>query len=56
MLNTEILTYGGKNYIIIFDHYLKWLEIIDIKIETTGEILDKFKRIFCTHGRKQRFK
>jgi len=47
ILSTDILTYGEINYVVIFDHYSKWLKIINIKIEITGKIVDKFKRIFC---------
>jgi len=49
ILRTDILTYGGKDYIGIFDHFSKWLEIIDIKSKIAGEVVDKFKQLFCTH-------
>jgi len=45
-----MLTYRGKDYIVIFDHFSKWLEIIDNKSKTAGEIVDNFKQLFCTHG------
>jgi len=44
VISTDILTYLGKDYIVIFDHFSKWLEIIDTKSKSAEEILDKFKQ------------
>jgi len=50
IISSDILTYGGKDYVIVFDHYSKWLEIIKINFKIAQEVIQQLKKIFSTHG------
>ncbi|XP_008178234.1 uncharacterized protein LOC103307744 [Acyrthosiphon pisum] len=48
-ISSGILTYGGKDYDFVFDHYSKWLEIIKINFKTAQEVIQQLKKIISTH-------
>ncbi|XP_008484648.1 uncharacterized protein K02A2.6-like [Diaphorina citri] len=49
-LGVDIMTFGGKDYLVVIDYYTKWLEILPIKTKTCNEIICKLSELFSTHG------
>ena len=49
-LASDICQYENKSYLIIFDYFSKWLEIIPIADKTSDQLISKFKNNFATHG------
>ena len=49
-LASDICQYENKNYLIIFDYFSKWLEIIKIADKISDQLISKFKHNFATHG------
>lgn len=46
----DIAQHGTKSFLIVFDYYSKWLEIIKIRDKSTQSIIIAFKNCFATHG------
>lgn len=46
----DILTYGARDYLVLVDYFSNWIELIPLKFKTAGEIVDKLKIVFSTHG------
>ncbi|XP_046751338.1 uncharacterized protein K02A2.6-like [Diprion similis] len=47
---SDMCEHAGKNYLIIFDYFSKWLEVIPTSGKTADELIQKFKVCFATHG------
>lgn len=47
---TDVLEFGGKNFLVVIDYYSNWLEIVQLSTKTANEIIVKFKEIFARNG------
>ena len=46
----DFLEFNGKNYLVVTDYYSKWIELLETKYKTTGEVISKLKSIFARFG------
>lgn len=47
---SDLCEYGKQSYLVIYDYYSKWLEVLPVKSKTSEEVIRKFKYVFATHG------
>ncbi|XP_008484631.1 uncharacterized protein K02A2.6-like, partial [Diaphorina citri] len=53
-LGMDIMTYQAQDYLVVVDHYSKWLEIVKLRSKSCSEIIKKLKIIFSNFGIPQR--
>jgi hypothetical protein len=49
-IGLDIAQHAGVNYLIIFDYFSRWLEVITLRYKTSLEIINKLKDIFSRFG------
>lgn len=49
----DIVEHGGRNYLVVVDHFSHWLELVCIKDKTSEAILNCFQNIFTRFGYPQ---
>lgn len=49
-IGCDIANFGNDDYLVMYDHYSKWLEVIKIKNKDSLTIITKFKEIFSRFG------
>lgn len=49
-VGADIAHYGGKDYLVVVDYFLRWVEISKLKWETVTELSKKCKKIFAKFG------
>lgn len=49
-LSTDIFQFGAKDFIVIFDHFSKWLEVLELRSKTASEIISKLMFVFSHFG------
>jgi hypothetical protein len=49
-LSIDIATYGGDDFLIVYDSYSKWLEIVKLSSKSAASVINVLKTIFSTHG------
>lgn len=47
---SDILTFGGYDYLVVVDYHSNWIDLIKLESKTAHEIIQKLKSIFATHG------
>ncbi|XP_026287254.2 uncharacterized protein K02A2.6-like [Frankliniella occidentalis] len=52
-LGADLLSFGGKKYLIVMDYFSKWLEIIPVKSLSAAAVIEALKSIFFIHGDPQ---
>jgi len=50
IVSCDILTFAGFDFLVIVDHYSKWLEVIKLQQKTASEMVKQFKRVMSVHG------
>ena len=45
-VDTDLLEFSGKTYIVIVDYYSKWIELLQMNRKTAEEVIQKLKDIF----------
>ncbi len=46
----DMMTYKGRDYILVGDYYLKYPEVALLRKKTAGDIANNLKSIFARHG------
>lgn len=49
----DIVEHGGKNYLVVIDHFSHWLELILLKDKTSESVINGFQDIFIRFGYPQ---
>jgi transposase InsO family protein len=50
-VSSDLFEYDDEMYLTTIDHYSGYIEIDELKPnQTTSVVIEKLKRIFCTHG------
>lgn len=52
-ISMDIATYGGRDYLVTYDAYSKWLEINLLSSKSAEAVVDICKTLFASHGRPQ---
>uniref|UniRef100_A0A8D9BES0 Uncharacterized protein K02A2.6 n=1 Tax=Cacopsylla melanoneura TaxID=428564 RepID=A0A8D9BES0_9HEMI len=50
IIASDILEFGGKSFLVIFDYFSKWIEVLTLQSKTAQELIGKFKLTFAYHG------
>jgi len=48
-LALDILTFAGKDYLVIEDYYSKWIDMVELIYKIATEIISKTKTIFSSN-------
>ncbi|KAK7106830.1 hypothetical protein V1264_018043 [Littorina saxatilis] len=46
----DLLSFEGKDYMVVVDYYSRWLEILRLTSTTSAAVIAKLRSIFMTHG------
>jgi transposase InsO family protein len=49
-VGTDVFEFRGKKYLILVDHYSKYIDAIELRSETTTVIIEAMKTVFACHG------
>ncbi|KAJ8873253.1 hypothetical protein PR048_026887 [Dryococelus australis] len=49
-VGADILKFGGKSYLVVYDYFSKWLEIVKLCNKQGSSVISTLKDIFCNHG------
>ncbi|KAJ3655671.1 hypothetical protein Zmor_014792 [Zophobas morio] len=49
-IGSDICEYAKNNYLIIFDYYSKWLDVVPIREKNSIELIKQFKKFFANFG------
>lgn len=49
-VGTDIFSYGNYRYLVLYDAYSNWLELLTIKDKSSGEVIKQFKKVFSRYG------
>ena len=49
-VGTNVFDYEGKKYLILVDYYLKYIDAVDLKAETTIAVIEAMKTVFACYG------
>ncbi|KAK7102680.1 hypothetical protein V1264_020867 [Littorina saxatilis] len=49
-LGMDLLSFEGKDYMVVVDYYSRWLEILRLTSTTSAAVIAKLRSIFMTHG------
>uniref|UniRef100_A0A8D9AL31 Uncharacterized protein K02A2.6 n=1 Tax=Cacopsylla melanoneura TaxID=428564 RepID=A0A8D9AL31_9HEMI len=47
---SDLLEFGGKTFLVIFDYFSKWIEILPLVRKTSQDLINMFKFVFSYHG------
>ncbi|CAI6353509.1 unnamed protein product [Macrosiphum euphorbiae] len=50
IVSCDVLTFAGFDFLVIADHYSKWLELIKLQQKTASEMIKQFKIVMSVHG------
>lgn len=49
-VGSDILTFQGKDFLLVVDYYSKYPEVVEIEQKTAATVILKLKEIFARHG------
>lgn len=49
-IGTDILEYGAKAYLVVIDHFSRWIEICQMSNKTSEEVINAIQSIFTRLG------
>lgn len=49
-VGTDILTFGGRDYLVIVDYFSNWIELGEINSKSALEIINILRKVFATYG------
>lgn len=49
-VGTDIFSYGNKPYLVLYDAYSNWLELLKLKDKSAKSVITKLKSIFARYG------
>lgn len=52
-ISMDIATHAGKDFLVTYDSYSKWLEINQLASKSAEAVIDVCKTLFATHGRPE---
>lgn len=52
-LGADLLSFGGKHYVVVMDYFSKWMEIIPVRSLSAAAVIEALKSIFFIHGDPQ---